>query len=83
MGIERLDTFHAVNNTSKRLGDTSTGSSRHSSEDWVQQAGGLTIDSPVCAGSNFSELEEAERIQRDEDMVRVSLTSRKLQVLFL
>ncbi|KAF8831366.1 hypothetical protein HHX47_DHR1000826 [Lentinula edodes] len=31
---------------------SSAGSSRQPSEDWVQQAGSLTIDSPLCTGAS-------------------------------
>ncbi|KAJ7046636.1 hypothetical protein C8F04DRAFT_1061220 [Mycena alexandri] len=46
---------------------SSTNTSRHSSEDWVQQAGGLSIDSPLFPSTSFTVLEPAPVV--DEGML--------------
>ncbi|KAJ7109236.1 hypothetical protein C8R44DRAFT_280445 [Mycena epipterygia] len=54
------------------LGRRSSASSRHSSEDWVQQAGGLTIDSPLFPSMSatvpeFASPDEGMLVDAEED----------------
>jgi hypothetical protein len=56
----------------RRLGGHSTGSSRQSSEDWVQQARGLSIDCPFYPEPFISEeTTKVEQAESDEHMVSV------------
>ncbi|XP_006458502.1 hypothetical protein AGABI2DRAFT_115532 [Agaricus bisporus var. bisporus H97] len=64
---------YAALDVQRRLGDYSTGSSRQSSEDWVQQARSLSIDSPLYSAHFISEeAAKVERIEDDEHMMSVS-----------
>lgn len=58
----------------RHLSANSANSSRHPSEDWVKQAGGLSIESPLPTGYSPipSPVEDAKDHQgpMDEDMVR-------------
>jgi hypothetical protein len=73
------DIFPAVvhSQTEFRSGWSGSGkSSRHHSEDWVHQAGGLTIDSPQAGdGSSFSsrprDVEEDENMTVDGDEIEI------------